>query len=86
MKTVTFKNDPILIQQAIEIFVEEVTPLLNVEGFMPAVAFQPISLNILDAMKKNGGNALGLSEADGPLISKFRSTSSLDILPKASFL
>lgn len=33
----------------------------------PYLVFQPIPLNILTAMQKNGGNALGLRPSDGPL-------------------
>lgn len=66
----TFKNDPTLIQSAIEVFVEEAGALLDVAGFLPAFAFQPLSLNIIENMQKNGGNTLGLSGADGPLTSK----------------
>jgi hypothetical protein len=54
----------------VEIFVEEATSLLDVAGFAPAMAFQPFSLNIIENMKKNGGNVLGLSTTDGPLTSK----------------
>lgn len=34
----------------------------------PYLVFQPIPLNILTAMQKNGGNALGLRPGDGPLM------------------
>lgn len=34
----------------------------------PFLVFQPIPMNILTAMQKNGGNALGLSPSDGPLM------------------
>ena len=44
--------------------------MLDVPGFAPACAFQPLSLNIIENMQKNGGNVLGLSSADGPLMSK----------------
>jgi hypothetical protein len=53
----------------IQIFIEEATPLLNLSGFAPAFAFQPLSLNIIEKMAKNGGNALGLSTDEGPLTS-----------------
>jgi hypothetical protein len=35
---------------------------------LPTALFQPIPLNVLEAMQKNGGNALGLKPSDGPLI------------------
>jgi hypothetical protein len=68
-KTVTFKNDATLMKEVIQIFIEEATSILNVTGFAPAFAFQPLSLNIIENMAKNGGNVLGLSNADGPLTS-----------------
>jgi hypothetical protein len=68
-KTVTFKNNPTLIKEVIQIFVEEATPVLSITGLAPAFAFQPISLNIIENMSKNGGNVLGLSDADGPITS-----------------
>lgn len=34
----------------------------------PYLVFQPIPVNILTAMQKNGGNALGLNTSDGPLM------------------
>ncbi|KAE9373188.1 FAD-binding domain-containing protein [Stipitochalara longipes BDJ] len=66
-KTVTFKNDAQLIKDVIQLFIDEATPLLNLTGFAPAFAFQPLSLNIIEQMSKNGGNALGLSVDEGPL-------------------
>jgi hypothetical protein len=70
-KTVTFKNDATLIKEVIQIFIEEAASIINVTGFAPAFAFQPISLNIIENMAKNGGNVLGLSDADGPLTSNY---------------
>lgn len=69
-RTVTFKNDPDLIKQVVDLFQQVTTPLLNVPGFFPAIAFQPISTNILQHMQKNGGNALGLTPDEPPLTSK----------------
>lgn len=34
----------------------------------PFFAYQPISTNVLEAMQKNGGNALGLTAEEGPLV------------------
>jgi FAD/FMN-containing dehydrogenase len=34
----------------------------------PYLVFQPIPVNIITAMQKNGGNALGLRPSDGPLM------------------
>jgi hypothetical protein len=70
-KTVTFKNDATLIKDVIQIFVDEAAPLLNISGFAPAFAFQPLSLNIIEKMSMNRGNTLGLSTDEGPLTSSF---------------
>lgn len=67
-RTVTFKNSASLIKKILEIFTEEVNPILSIPGLIPAFAFQPISLNIIEKMSQNGGNALGLSADDGPLM------------------
>ncbi|KAM0418877.1 hypothetical protein ACHAPT_012142 [Fusarium lateritium] len=40
----------------------------NGSNIVPFLVFQPIPLNILSAMQKNGGNALGLDPSDGPLM------------------
>ncbi|KAL3423770.1 FAD binding domain-containing protein [Phlyctema vagabunda] len=66
-KTVTFRDDASLIKEIISIFVEEAGSLLSVPGFAPAFAFQPLSLNILQHMSKNGGNVLGLADSTEPL-------------------
>ncbi|KAL2064193.1 hypothetical protein VTL71DRAFT_4687 [Oculimacula yallundae] len=66
-KTVTLKAEPALLKEIIQIFTEEASTVLDVPGLQPFFAFQPLSINIIDKMSKNGGNALGLSVADGPL-------------------
>ena len=69
-KTVTFKSNGALMKRVVDIFHEEASNVLNVTGLNPFFAFQPLSLNIIKYMEKNGGNALGLSVADGPLTSE----------------
>ncbi|KAM3072130.1 hypothetical protein ACMFMG_008590 [Clarireedia jacksonii] len=66
-KTVTFKNDANLFKGVWAIFIEETKNILDVPGISPFMALQPLSLNIIEQMAKNGGNVLGLSAADGPL-------------------
>jgi hypothetical protein len=56
-------------KQVLQIFIQEVHSVSNVTGLAPAFAFQPLSLNIIENMSKNGGNVLGLSTDDGPLTS-----------------
>lgn len=72
-RTLTFKNSPgavDLMAEIYQMFVEESQPLVQqgISGFLPSLAFQPISLNILKQMQKNSGNALGLDPGDGPLV------------------
>lgn len=43
-------------------------PGSNTSTFTPYLVFQPIPVNVLTAMQQNGGNALGLSPSDGPLM------------------
>lgn len=72
-KTVTLKDDPALLKAIIKIFTEEASTVLDIPGLLPFFAFQPLSTNIISKMSKNGGNALGLSVADGPLTSRSHS-------------
>lgn len=54
----------------LDIYTTDLEPILNIEGFLPSLVFQPLQLAVISNFKKNGGNALGISEDDGPLISK----------------
>lgn len=38
------------------------------DEIVPTALFQPIPLDVLEAMQKDGGNALGLQPSNGPLI------------------
>ena len=66
--TATFKNNATLMNTIQEIFVEEVENIKNVTGFGPACVFQAITMDIISHFSKNGGNALGITPEDGPLI------------------
>jgi hypothetical protein len=69
-RTATFKNSASLINDIVKIYKEEAGSVLDVDGIFPALAFQPISKNIVQQMQKNGGNALGLTVDRAPLMSK----------------
>ena len=71
--TATFKNTPNLQNQILEIFVAEVDGIKDAEGILPALVLQPITTDIISYFSKNGGNALGIAESDGPLICKLTS-------------
>ncbi|EAS37302.3 uncharacterized protein CIMG_02656 [Coccidioides immitis RS] len=70
--TVTYRNSAEVQNRMVDILMEEVK---NIEGrmsakeaFAPIVAFQPIPPSISSKFSKRGGNALGVSPDDGPLI------------------
>ncbi|KAK8219532.1 FAD binding domain protein, partial [Phyllosticta paracitricarpa] len=63
-----YKLDRDLIDAVLDIYMDEIDMLVNVSGIVPACTLQVITSPQLSHMSKRGGNALGLSEADGPLL------------------
>jgi len=63
----TFKNDPNLQIEILDIFVNEVEGIKDAKGILPALVMQPITKPIISHFSKKGGNALGIAEEDGPL-------------------
>lgn len=61
------KNNPSLIKEIVSIYMSEITPVENITGLLPTLIFQPIPTTMTSHFSKNGGNALGISESDGPL-------------------
>ena len=61
------QNSPTLMSQMVEIWMESVNTIKDAENFLPALVFQPITTDMTSHFSKNGGNALGLSAAEGPL-------------------
>lgn len=66
--TATFKNNPELQVKILDIFVHEVDGIKDAKGILPALVMQPITKDMISYFSKKGGNALGISESDGPLI------------------
>ncbi|MCJ1266760.1 hypothetical protein MMC22_006645 [Lobaria immixta] len=66
--TATFKNSPVLLAKLLEIFVSEVEGVKDVAGILPSLILQPITKPVASYFSKDGGNALGIVESDGPLI------------------
>lgn len=66
----TFSHRPSIdfVTKLVELYEEHVTPIKNVQGVLPVLVMQPLSTNAISLMSKNGGNALGLTPADGPLV------------------
>ena len=61
------KNSPTLMADITAIYMDEVSRIANVSGVVPSCVFQPITTDMTSYFSKNGGNALGVSSADGPL-------------------
>lgn len=68
--TATFKNTPGLQNQILDLFVTEINGVTDAEGIIPALVLQPVTTDVISYFSKNGGNALGIAESDGPLICK----------------
>jgi len=68
--TATFKNDATLLGDILDIWYADIQPIINITDFLPSLVFQPLTEPIIHNFAKNGGNALGIIDADGPLTSK----------------
>ena len=66
--TCTFKPDVAFQQRVLDMFMAATRGITDAKGVLPAVTMQPITTNTIAHFRKNGGNALGIEEGDGPLI------------------
>ncbi|KAL8724989.1 MAG: hypothetical protein Q9166_007638 [cf. Caloplaca sp. 2 TL-2023] len=66
--TATFKNSAELQVKILDLFVREVERIKDAKGILPALVMQPITEPMIRLFHKNGGNALGIAEGDGPLV------------------
>ena len=66
-RTFSFRNDARLAVQILNLCYEKFSPLEESINLV-ACAFQPLPVNYIREMQKNGGNALGLEPEDGPLV------------------
>lgn len=62
------KLDKELATIAKDVFYEELPAVIDVADVTPAISLQVLTESILEKMNKRGGNALGLSSADGPIM------------------
>lgn len=69
--TIMVEIDAELIQEVVAIWKAGVEDVKNLKGSLPSLSLQPVSLDVLRLMGKNGGNALGLAGGDKPLLRKF---------------
>jgi FAD/FMN-containing dehydrogenase len=85
-------TSPELFQKIALLFDGHLATLLEAAGtttLLPFLVYQPIPTNVLEAMQKNGGNALGLHPDDGPLMiiqltTKWSDSSIDDVIETAS--
>lgn len=66
-RTCTFKNNAGLLADILNIWHEEIQPIVNIPDFLISLIFQPITEPVIERFAKNGGNALGITDEDGPL-------------------
>jgi hypothetical protein len=55
----------------VDIFIAETDTIKQVDGFLPSLILQIITKDEISAFRKHGGNALGISEDEGPLLCRF---------------
>lgn len=70
----TFKVSAKLLSKIVDIFLEEIQPILGVKDVIPSIVLQPINKDEIHLFGKNGGNCLGIKDGDGPLIRTYPST------------
>lgn len=63
----TFKVDRELFTFLVDTFYSLISDIQDVKSASPTISIQPITEGQLKGMQKNGGNALGLSPAKGPI-------------------
>lgn len=63
---ISLKMDRQFLQFIVDTFFTQEAAIADVEKILLIMAIQPITESALEAMQKNGGNALGLDPANGP--------------------
>ncbi|KAJ4985186.1 hypothetical protein SVAN01_09322 [Stagonosporopsis vannaccii] len=63
---ISLKMDKDLLRFVVDAFFEQEATIADVEKILLIMAIQPITEGALKAMQKNGGNALGLDQGNGP--------------------
>jgi hypothetical protein len=69
----------------LSIFQAEVANVKDAAGILPACIYGPVPTTMTSHFTKNGGNALGITAADGPLVSMYN-FSFLKQSPSCNFL
>jgi hypothetical protein len=55
----------------LDIYIAEINAIKHVTGLLPSLIMQIITREETLAFQRNGGNSLGITEKDGPLLRKF---------------
>jgi hypothetical protein len=58
----------------LDIYIAEINGIKHVTGLLPSLIMQVITREEILAFQRNGGNALGITDKDGPLLRKSSST------------
>ncbi|KAL9636720.1 MAG: hypothetical protein Q9204_002144 [Flavoplaca sp. TL-2023a] len=66
--TTSFRLDVQFMLHVRELWLDALKPLQSVPGFMLSLVFQPLTKGMLAKSAQLGGNSLGLSPEDGPLV------------------
>lgn len=66
--TTCFRLDAEFMLQVRRLWLQSVKPIKSVPGLMFSLVFQPLTKGILSKSAALGGNSLGLSPGDGPLV------------------
>ncbi|RKP04461.1 hypothetical protein THASP1DRAFT_21092, partial [Thamnocephalis sphaerospora] len=64
--TFTVHNNVDIMADIQDIFASQMDTIADAPGLLPALVFQPISTAMTTHFESNGGNALGITPADGP--------------------
>jgi hypothetical protein len=52
----------------VDIYIEEIDAIKYISGILPSLIMQIITREEISAFQRNGGNALGITDEDGPLL------------------
>jgi hypothetical protein len=53
--------------ELVQIWTEELGPIKTAQDVLPSLILQPVTTSMISHFKDRGGNALGISDDDGPL-------------------
>jgi hypothetical protein len=60
-----------VVEEAIDMWMTELEPIRGVKNLLPSMVTQMITEDHIAQSLKRGGNAMGLTPDDGPLLSKY---------------